>query len=442
MTDLCETCQNFNSCGKREQFEGIRKIVKTCPLHNDITNLPKISLQDVYKVFLKWFPNLDTTRIDTRLAWYLSNEFGLGNPLWLFELSRSGSLKSTLTNAFIGTPKIFDVNQLTPKYLASCAEVGFGKNKKPAPDFGMKLTNRNRCVIVGESASIKAMNQGDQRELFAILKSLHDGIIQRNSGSGISKYYPNCNTSIWFNSTPDFRNEAIIHQEIGTCYLVDVIPLDMEKDIEDSANAIDNSRNQKQIIKETNDAIKCYLAHHRLKKYSLSEEEKKGIISESNRLKYLRTTGNYDKFNELTYIPEPETPSRVSIQLSKLYESLMSLDNNYKKERAKNIIQRIVDGSGDHVLVYVLEFLDSLWTIKQAKQKDTYFTIPQIIMKRGLGTGKIKRRLELLCGLDILIKMEKSSGGKGGRPGWKYKLHNNIKPEVWQSLFRHPIYNH
>lgn len=277
--DLCEDCKKFYNCEYRLLNEEKGIIPEICSHHRGICEYPEKSLSEVYDGFLKWFPNLDTTRIDTRLAWYISNEFGLGNPLWIFELARSGLTKTSLTNAFLRVPKILQVDQLTAKALASGLEVGKGKNKKPANDIGMRLTNRNRCIIVNEIAHLKAMQQGDQRETFAVLKSLHDGRIKRDTGSNVSKDYQNCNTSIWFNSTPDFRKETIIHQEIGTCYLVDAIPLCMKTDEADSKIAIKNRDKLEEIKKETQYVVACYLAHHHLnKEYQLSSEEEDFII--------------------------------------------------------------------------------------------------------------------------------------------------------------------
>jgi len=439
--DLCEDCKKFYNCVLRLKNEEIGIIPEICSQHRSVLELPNKSLQEVYNVFLKWFPNLDSTRIDTRLAWYISNEFGLGNPLWIFELARSGLTKTSLTNAFLTVPKIIQVDQLTAKALASGLEVGKGKNKKPANDIGMRLQNRNRCILVNETAYIKAMQQGDQRETFAVLKSLHDGRIKRDTGSNVSKDYQNCNTSIWFNSTPDFRKETIIHQEIGTCYLVDAIPLNMKTDEADSKIAIKNRNKLEDIKEETQYVVACFLAHHHLNKdYQLSSEEEDFIVRESNRLKYLRTTGTYDTRDELLYLPEPEMPARLSTQLAKLYQSLISLDEEYSTDRAKKIIQRIVDGSGDPVLVKVLEFLNSLcWTILKAKDETINFTITNVFTTTGLGTTAIKRRLELLRGLNFLFKEPKNSGSKGGRPGYQYRLNEDVDEDTWELLFRHDI---
>jgi hypothetical protein len=437
--DICEDCKNFHNCSLRRQNEESGIIPAFCSEHRSILEFSYRKLQDVYDVFIKWFPNIDTTRIDTRLAWYISNDFGLGNPIWIFELARSGNIKTTLTNAFIGIPKNLEIDQLTAKSLASGLEVGKGKNKRPAFDIGKQLENRNRCIIVNETAYIKAMQQGDQRETFAVLKSLHDGRIKRDTGSNVSKDYKNCNTSIWFNSTPDFRIETIIHQEIGTCYLVDAIPLDMSNDEEDSRIAIKNRNKQEEIKRETQHIVSCYLAHHYLNKdYQLTEDEQDFIIKESNRLKFLRTTGTYDNKDELTYLPEPEKPSRLSIQLSKLYQSLMSLDEDYDKNRAKKIIQRIVDGSGDPILIKILDFIDGFcWYKLRAEDEIVKFTVVDVLSSTGLGTGTIKRRLELLCGLGFLIKEPKEPGSKGGRWGYQYKLDRNIEEDKWQLLFRY-----
>lgn len=432
--DLCDDCQKFCGCKLREKNEEAGIIPEICPQHRSVLELSNKSLQDVHKTFLKRFPNLDTTRIDTRLAWKNSNEFGLGTPVWMFELSRSGFLKTTLTNSMLTSPKILEVNELTPKALVS----GLDQKGKPVRDLGMSLTQRNRCIIVGETACLKAMNQGDQSQTFAVLKTLHDGNLNRRTGSGISKYYSGCNTSIWFNSTHDFHKQTIIHQEIGTCYLVDVIPLDMSKDEEDSYNALKNTKELEQIKKETQYVVQCYLAHHHLNmNFELTDEDKDFIVREANRLIILRTTGTYDHNNELTYIPEPEHPARVTQQLAKFYQSLMSLDEHYDRERAKKIIRRVVDGSGDPVLVDILNYLNNnCW----GKNYVVKFTVTDLLKKVNVGNNTIKRRLELLFSLKYLGKEEKESGPQGGNPrGFQYFLREDVDEKKWQILFREDI---
>lgn len=440
--DKCEDCKNFYNCTFAKQNEEKGIIAEECTNYRSFAEYPPKTLKEVHEVFLKWFPNLDTTRIDTRLAWYLSNEYGLGTPVWIFELTRSGLTKTTLTNAFSNIPKIIQVDQLTAKALASGLEVGRGKNKKPAVDIGMRLQNRNRCIIVSETAYIKAMQHGDQRETFAVLKSLHDGRIKRDTGSGVSKDYQNCNTSIWFNSTKDFHEMTIIHQEIGTCYIVDSIPLDMTKDKEDSKQALLNMDKLGVITKETQEVVSGFLAHHHLnKEYQLSSEERDFITRETERLKFLRTTGTYDFMNELTYFPEPEKPARVSQQFEKLYISLLSLDEKYDTKRAKKIIMRMIDGSGDPILIKILEYInDTCWNKLKTTNESIPFTITDIWETIGLGTGTIKRRLELLCGLKFLIKEPKGSGPSGGNPhGFQYRLKKNVDEKDWQLLFRDSI---
>lgn len=439
--DLCETCSKFYRCSIAKSIEKLDKIQTQCSEYQDISELPKKSLDDVYKVFTTWFPRLNTTRIDTRLAWKISNEFGVGDSLWLFEVSRSGLAKSTLSASLSESPKVIPVGQLSPKALISGKTVKVGKIEKPASDLGMRLHRRNRCIIVGEAAYLKAMNQGEKKELFSCLKQLYDGELIRDTGNDVSKHYYDCNTSIWFNSTPDFHKELIIHQEIGTCYLVDSIDLKLEDDDAGIEKAIKDRKKTAQMKKETTEIVKGYLAHHHLKDIEFEEDDIQFIKRESNRLKWIRTVGSYDRYNELEYLPQPEFPARIAKQISKLYQCLLSLDENYDKERARKIVERIVDGSGDSVMVKVLESINSYyWTLKQAGRADHKFTVTNIVTMTGLGTQTVKKRLELLRGLKFLARTEKDPGEKGGRPGYEYFLKDDVDEEAWQELFRHEIY--
>ena len=174
----------------------------------------------------------------------------------------------------------------------------------------------------------------------------------------------------------------------------------------------------------------------------MDEEDKKFLTREANRLKWIRTTGSFDYRDELEYKPQPELPARIGKQSSKLYQALLSLDEKYDKLRAKKIIQRIIDGSGDLVMVDILGYIDArYWPLKVIKNEEAYFSVTDLVTEQGIGTKTIKRRLEILPALGFLRKEWKypSKESKGGRPGYKYKLRNDIKEKDWQALFRHDI---
>ncbi|MCK4995617.1 MAG: hypothetical protein KAR55_01910, partial [Thermoplasmatales archaeon] len=443
----------FYECERAKRVERLNKIIIDCDDYKNIAELPYKSLEDVHKVFLRWFPHLNTTRIDTRLAWYISNESGLGDSLWICESARSGFTKSTLSESMNESPKVIPVGSLTTKALISGQTQRVGKKDVPVPDFGMRLHRRNRCLNLTESASQKAMHDGSKRDLFSYFKMLYDGYLKKDTGTGVSKLYEGCNTSLWINSTPDFQKEVIIQQEIGTCLLVDYHPLNRENDEEATRKAIRDRDKRQQIKEETTNVVKCYLAHHHLKDIQFDAEEEKFFVKEANRLAWIRTTGSFDYKDELEYTPQPEFPPRLGKQLSKLYQALMSLDEKYDKERVKRIIRRIVDGSGDLVMVKILEYINArYWTIKEAKDENTPFTVTDIVVSTGLGTRTIKRRLEILTALKFLRKSwkasekvsEKVSEGKkkggGGPSGYQYKLRDDIIGKDWESLFRHRIF--
>lgn len=430
--DLCASCQFFYGCGfaKADERNGI--VTTKCDKYKDVAGLPYKSLDDVYNAVLKYYPRVDVTRIDTRLAWYISNETE-GDQINMAEITRTGALKTTLSNAFKKVPKVIMVGDITPAGMVSLKDF----KGKPVPDLGMRLTNRHRALTVSETAGLKAQEQGQQRALFSLIKQLFDRHLGRSGGSGIEKNYPDCYTALWMNSTPDFRKHLVILQEVGTCLLIDA-PNCSEKDDDDAMEqAFKNAGKEEAIKNEIQYVTNCFSAHHHYKNRELTADEEQFIKNESQLLKVLRTTCGFDVRDELEYIPESEVPARVAGQLRKMYLALLSLDDSYKEETARKIIQRIVDSSCDPILVQVLNFLNTYWIFEQAGYKKETFSVWDVLVEKGHGRGTIKRRLELLVGMGYLDKAQLNPGEKGGRPGIGYQLSNNISEEKWMKLFRY-----
>lgn len=419
---LCDSCLSFRRCRTQEWHQ------ETCKSYKPISDLDPLSLGELHKIFQKWFPTMDTTRIDTRAAVLLSNNYNDKTPLWVFEMARSGFLKTTLTDSLMNLPRIIPINQLTPRSLCSGKE----NNGKPVMDLGAKFANKNRIGIVGETASIKAMENGEKRELFSVLKGWHDGVIQRDTGSGVMKRYEDCNSTLFFNSTPDFQKDTIIHQEIGTCFLCDFFPTDTAEDEEDAKRAIKYRKIYKVIAAELQEAMTRFMSHVTIQDIAIDDTQRDYIIRLSNRLKYTRVSGSYDGQNELTIIPSPEHPARVAIQLSRLYECLMSLDKYYDQKRANKILLRIANGTGDQVIIAILEYLKLKYD--PMKHSDHKFSVVDVSVFTGLGRSTVKKRLELLTGLGFLVK-EPTKVGEEGRPGVVYYLVDDIPSEKSDIIF-------
>ncbi len=426
MTDVCEDCQFFYNCRhvKNKEFGYPDHVVTECTQHKSVKELPHKSLSDVHNVFLKWFPGMDVTRIDTRLAHYISNEEP-GNPLFMSELTRSGYLKTTLSSSFHKIPKIIELNSLTPAAFVSGAT---DKKGKSYPDYGTRLTNKNRIAIVKETASLKAMERKEKRQMFAIFKTLHDGYLQKGYGTDVYKLYDNCNTSLWLNSTPDFRREGIILQEIGYCLLCDAIKTSTENDIKEAKQAQKNRKYNKEIFDETTQVVLEFLAHTHLKEF---DEDEDFIVKKANRLKYIRATAGFSHSYDLLYKPEVEHPARVTAQLTKLYNSLLSLDKNYSRTTAQDIIERVVNSTGDPALVSVLFTLDIIyWNAYKTEGTKTPFTIPEMASQTGYGYEITKKECELLVGLDILKR------GIGATRTYELR-YADIDDADWGTIFEH-----
>lgn len=442
--DLCKDCLNFTindkECTKRTNAEKNEKIVGKdidCDRYVDIEkhySSSKVSLSDVHNRWKEFWGKIDLKRVDLRLAWKLAIDV-VSDPIWMVEIGRSGGLKTTLAKAYVNYPGILKWNDLTARAFVS----GMAIKGVPVADLGMKLANRTRGVMIPESASIKSMRGTEMAELMAVWKTNFDRYLQRNTGSGIEKRYSNCYTSYWLNSTPDFRNHATAMQVVGTCFLIYEYPKEYKNDKEVARNAIE-IQNRKKIYEDKITLVTHkFLSQHKYHNIKLSEKEIEWLIMEANRLSRIRIAGDFDKRDELKTEPQIENPARATQQLTIIYQSLLSLDKNYDKKFAKEIIEDIVDSSGDKELVDVLDFLDMKWTIYQTTSENESFTINKVREFVRVGWATVKRKLELLVAMEVLERVEMQSDAKRIKPTLGYILNEKLTADEWQMFFRRDI---
>ena len=157
-----------------------------------LIDIKKSPLEEVYKVYKKYFHIEDTKRIDIVLATALSQKLE-GIPIWLILVGASGDMKSVQLNS-LRNEDTFVLHNLTSKTLVN----GY-KDKTKYPDLAPELNNK--IVVIPDMAQILKLPPSEKGELWGQLRDLYDGLAGKVSGMGSRAKYEDLHVTLLAGST-------------------------------------------------------------------------------------------------------------------------------------------------------------------------------------------------------------------------------------------------
>jgi DNA-binding MarR family transcriptional regulator len=327
-----------------------------------IENIEKPSLEDVYIGTAKWLYFTDTNRIDVLLATAISNQIK-GTPLWMFFVGESGDGKTETAKGLTNLENIKIIDQITTNTLAS--------GKRGAKDLGYYLQDKSTIIIILDLASLITSQKDNKREIFGQLRSLYDGDIFKDTGSGvINKKYTNCHVTLIANVTPVIRNEQLIHQQLGTRELfydtrtedktLDTKLIEINK--KKCKMAWENEKYEEEMKAEIKMLYSNFIKTHPIKEIKdedIPKEIADYMYKYAEKLTILRATAliDWNKYELMGNI-QKEVPTRLIKQFKRLYISLKSLDENYPDKKIKQIIKHITYSSADQIRLELVKIFD------------------------------------------------------------------------------------
>jgi len=313
------------------------------------------SREELYERLKKWLYLPDTNRVDIILATYIST-FDNGKPLWLFIVGGSGDCKSELLNTLDGRLGVRKVDQLTANTLASgrmrtIKKDDGDKKEINTKDLGYELQGKKTLLMFTDLACLTSLNKDEKKKIWSQFRTLYDGEIFKDTGSGAQKKYTDCHVNILAAVTSAIKEEYAVNQQLGTrelLYDTEPDPRDNEKKMIWSLKHCGKEKEMKQELKESVDGFLLD------KKYNPSLEVPNDILqyifSECEKLRVLRATGKTDwRTGEVDGDFEAEVTTRLVQQLAKLYRALHGLDPKYPDKNFKQIVERMVKSSSDPI---------------------------------------------------------------------------------------------
>jgi len=341
-------------------------------------------LEEVYKVYKKYFHVEDTKRIDIVLAVALSQKLE-GIPIWLIIVGASGDMKSVQLNS-LRNKDSYILHNLTSKTLVN----GY-KNKKKYPDLAPELDNK--IVIIPDMAQILKLPPNEKGELWGQLRDLYDGLAGKVSGQGARAKYEGLKVTLLAGSTPAIDGQILVHQDLGTRELIYRTKGSVKKKSV-MKKCFDNEEYETKINKELQQKTTDFLRETCVRRDYIKEEYIQKLMNLATYITYMRASAEFDNYsNTLRNDVYPEEPTRIAKQLKRLFMCLMSLSNDYLEERAFEILWQIAKSSAFPLRIKIFEYL------LHAKGEETTSSLSE---KLRMGKSTVQRQLQVLWNMKLV----------------------------------------
>lgn len=394
----------------------------------DLAIIANVTYDKVIEIYNKWFYLKDTTAIDLSLAAAITRRTA-SVPLWLIFIAPSGSGKSELLKPLedkkeTSTTEV--ISKITPNTFLS----GVSQKKEKYVDFAETLRNNPKLFLTYDFAQFIKMDSKDKAQVWAQMRDIYDGFIERKAGLGVSKKVDGLRINWLICSTPVIDSELLVHQELGTRELIYRYDKD-EIDKQVLMDKIwDNSDSLQDMRKELAFFVRAFIEKkesEKNKKVEIKDEVKRELMNLATTISTLRAATESDSYSgELTNFIYEELPTRILLQLRSIFIGLKSLDSNYSDEKALSVIKRVALSSIHPVrLRIIIELLN------QGSLSTT-----QLQKRMSIGYKTIITQLYSAEQLGLVKYTEAESGGdfEGHNRAWVKKIWTVTEHQVIEYL--------
>ena len=351
-------------------------------------NLPKVpTFQALVKQFRKIL-HLEQNQLNA-LAVCLATVASVGTrgtPLWFFLVGTPGSGKSEMLLAF---SRLHDyclfLSRLTSEALIS----GFS-----GTDCSVMAYLANRCLVIKDFTSVKAMSQEKQIDLLGLLRDAYDGEVAKPFGNAVGvRSYSDC----WFPMLAGVTH--VIHADNQSSYGERFLKFEL---LDDDHDVMKQTRAS--MAKSANDAVSvapddtlknaiiAFFSQRKLDRTKMVKimgtkyEAKIEALAQIDAI--IRTSADR-KGNVYAYRPQPENPGRLGSQFTKLAQHLCWVFD--KTTMDDDVYQIVKKAATDTVVSWSLEIVQALL------KHPNGICITKLTGELQVAVETIRPHLETLC---------------------------------------------
>lgn len=283
-------------------------------LLNQVKTENSVTFEQLCGVVDKWLLLPDKNVLKILAATLVAHRFST-DPLWLLLIAPPSGTKTELISATSSLSFVYFLSDLTPQTLAS------GLKYKDDPSLLAKL--KNEVIIMKDFTTVLSMRQEERQIILSQLREVYDGKYSKAFGTG-KKVEWEGRLGFIAGVTTIVDTHLSLFQVMGERFIQYRIPQPNDEEV--GRMALSKFGQEKQMRSEMRDAFKKYFAQIKIPKVEeiiIPEEIITALVATAS-LTVLARSGiirdNYKK--EITYIPEPEAPSRLTKQLGTLVKAL------------------------------------------------------------------------------------------------------------------------
>lgn len=381
------------------------------------------SLARVYKVFNEWLemtPDL-TMALRASLAVHVSSEW-TGSPVWMFLVGPPASGKSEILMSMSDAPCTFFQSSVTRESLVS----GFSAGKDPS--IIPKMIGR--CAVFKDWTEMLELHPIDQGKVYGLLRGYFDGRVDRSFGNDQKRNYKGTGTILAGTTSEIFRVEKA---QVGERFLKFILPrpprATREKIIEAAILNVTREHDKDSAIREV---VSEFLDYQReplkpgealppaLRKWIGAIADLAGMIRQSAT--WAGPSGMRDR--ELIYRPEPEMPTRLSMQLGRLaIADLVLRGKRVADAETWRIVERVAFNTCHGFNLDIVEGMSALGG--QNLKRDAICDATRMHMTT------LERRLEALEALKLVSRKKDEARRFGpGVSGYRWTLSSQVR-RLW-----------
>ena len=385
------------------------------PSIKNVLSNKNVSLNVVYETIDKWLYVPDKKLIDTILATALSRRImELDNDLaiWLAIVTASSGGKTTLLEGLLTVP---DFEQLSRGELGDVIELPEITSKtlntryKKAEPLAPKL--KNKLVIIPESGRLLNVNAVERRAIFGQLRDLYDKNCARWTGSDttydkLKDQMRDINVTLIIGCVPTAERHLIMEQLLGTRFLTYRCNDINEQKVLDKAET--NFEHEAQMKSELNQVFRSFIDVYEKKELwnniEIDDDVKVELRVLSKKLVVMRAMAEIDSYSQMPKgVVSKESPTRCYKQFLRMFKCLMSLDENYSKLRALEVLEHIAYSSGSRERQRILERFEMGFSKQWVTNKD-------MVRAVRLPFKIVRRECTILWMLKILDRIDNLEG--------------------------------
>jgi hypothetical protein len=370
---------------------------------NDEQDIPQgeITLETVIETFREWLDLPDPGFVEILLGAYAANQIP-GDPVWILGVGPSSGGKTEPLLAMLGLPRTKLASTLTESALLS----GSPKRDKDKQSTGGLLRELGTFgyLILKDFTSVLAMQDKIRMSTVAALREIYDGRWDRPLGVDGGRVLPwSGKVALLAGCTDVIDSHHVLMTAMGSRFLMYRLPL---VDAHAQASmAYDMNAREDEMRGALRRVVRGFFHGRAFKdvRPTQTESMRERIIQLSMLAVVARSPIERDRHSrEITLIPDPEAPARVTKALGKLYAGLCAI--GVSAERAWTLIRKTAVDSMPK-LRYVL-----LKKLSEESEQTSW----DLAIKIHHPTSTTKRALEDLNALK-LVERKKVDGKKGDR---------------------------